>query len=79
MIQQMVNEANKILSGEEIKTKRLIAIGIEINQRYYEYLDGLLEEDLAVKDNGVTIVVEGKKVHFQNVDSFSEWLAENMK
>lgn len=79
-IQQIVNEANDKLAqlrGTEGFTKRVLAVGIEINQRYTEYLDSLLDGDLSQPD-GVTVEVDGKTIHFPTSEAFQNWLAENM-
>ena len=79
-IQQIVNETNETLAqlrGTEGFTKQVLAVGIEINQRYTEYLDALLDSDLS-QPEGVTVVVDGKKIHFRNDEDFQNWLAENM-
>ncbi len=55
MIQQIVNETNQILNSEQ-PTKRVLAVGIEINQLYLEYLEWLEEQDLSI-ENGVTVNV----------------------
>lgn len=74
-IQQIVNETNNILA--QGASKRMLAVGIEIHQRYTEYLDALLDSDLS-QPEGVTIQVDGKTIHFPTSEAFSNWLAENM-
>lgn len=79
-IRQIVNEANGKLAqlrGTDGFTKRVLAVGIEINQRYTEYLDSLLDGDLSQPD-GVTVEVDGKIIHFPTNNDFANWLAENM-
>ena len=80
MIQQITTQTNKTLAGLRGTpefTKRVLAVGIEINQRYTEYLDELLDSDLS-QPKGVTVEVDGRKIHFPDNDSFTAWLAENM-
>ena len=79
-IQQIVNETNGKLAelrGTEQFTKQVLAVGIEINQRYTEYLDALLDSDLS-QPAGVTVQVDGQKIHFRTDEDFSNWIAENM-
>jgi hypothetical protein len=77
-IQETVNKANHtILKAQQEGTldKRMLAVGIDINQHYTEYLDRLLDGDLVI-DNGVTVDVDGQRIRFGNTDDFSAWLAE---
>ena len=74
-IQQIVNETNDLLG--QGASKRMLAVGIEINQRYTEYLDALLDGDLS-QPEGVTVEVDGQKIHFRTTDDFANWLAESM-
>ena len=79
-IQQIVNETNQILAQAQAAgqlSKRVLAVGIEINQRYSEYLEQLEMSDLHIQ-TGVTVTVDGKKIHFQNDNDFSAWLEENI-
>lgn len=76
MIQQIVDTANAILKQEK-PTKQMLAVGIEINQRYTEYLDELLDGELS-QPEGVTVAVDGKTIHFPTSEAFANWLAENM-
>jgi hypothetical protein len=80
MIQQIVTETNDKLAqlrGTNEFTKQVLAVGIEIKQRYTEYLDALLDSDLS-QPEGVTVIVDGKKIHYRTNDDFANWLAENM-
>jgi hypothetical protein len=78
MIQQIVDDTNCMLFQAQEQgqlTKRVLAIGVEINQRYTEYLDELLDSDLS-QPQGVTVDANGCKLHFKNLDDFSSWLVE---
>lgn len=79
-IQQIVIDTNPTIHKlhEEGKlTKQVLAVGIEINQRYSEYLESLETADFKIQ-TGVTVNVEGKTVHFKTSDDFSNWLAEHL-
>lgn len=79
MIQQTVNEANKAIALEREAgqlTKKVLAVGMEINQRYIEYLDDILDSDLSFQ-NGVDVEVNETIIHFDSMDEFSVWAAEN--
>ena len=56
---------------------RGLAMAIEANQRLLEYLDELKDAELT--SSGVTVMVDGESVHFQNEEDFSDWLSENMQ
>lgn len=55
--------------------KRVLAVGIEMNQRYLEYLEELETAPLQVA-NGINIEVDGSIIHFDDMESFSSWLSE---
>ena len=74
-IQKIVDETNVILNTEK-PSKQVLAVGVEINQKYIEYLEWLEEQDLS-DTNGVTVVVDCKTVRFLDMDSFSRWVAEH--
>jgi hypothetical protein len=75
MIQQIVNETAAMLKDNP--TKKMLAVGIEIHQRYTEYLDALLDSDLS-QPEGVTIELDGQKTHFPTQDAFTNWLVEHI-
>lgn len=78
-IQTIVEDANKTIHDLQESgglSKRILAVGIEINQRYLEYLDDLETADLGVS-NGVRVEVDGQVIQFKNTDDFAAWLAEN--
>jgi hypothetical protein len=80
MIQQIVDESNgkiyKLREGGEL-TKKVLAVGIEINQRYTEYLDAILDSDLS-QPEGVTVNIDGQKIYFPSQQAFADWIAEDM-
>lgn len=58
-------------------SSRDIAIALEANQAYIDYLD-FLKDNLDV-DESVTIEVDGTRIKFKNDDDFANWLAERME
>lgn len=79
-IQQIVNETNRIIRQAESQdqlSKRVLAVGIEINQLYSEYLEKLETADFNIQ-TGVTVEIDGKTVHFKNDADFSEWLVGHL-
>jgi hypothetical protein len=58
-------------------SSREIAIALEANQSYIDYLDWL-KDNMPPIDESVTIDVEGTRIKFQNADDFSDWLAERI-
>lgn len=80
-IQQLVEDVNKdiyILRESGQLEKRVLAVGIEMNQRFIEYLDELEISPLHIQ-NGVDVDVDGKIIRFKNMDDFSEWVLEEMQ
>lgn len=76
-IQDTVKNTNRIMAQaqeEGYLSKRLLAVGIEINQLYSEYLQDL---EIEIK-TGVTVAIDGQKIHFRNDEDFTNWLAENI-
>lgn len=57
-------------------SSRDIAIAIEAEQAYIDYLD-LLKDNISF-DTSVTIEVDGTRIKFKNDDDFSKWLVEQM-
>ncbi len=58
-------------------SSREIAIALEANQAYIEYLDWL-KDNLSV-DGSVIVETGGTRIRFNNEDDFSNWLAEQIK
>jgi hypothetical protein len=65
-----------VLMSESPSTRE-IAVSIEANQSYMDYLDWL-KDNIPPQDGSVTIEVDGKRIKFQSVENFSEWLAERI-
>lgn len=79
-ISEIVNESNALLAGITNPDKRILAIGIEINQRYVDYLDEL--EDALINghiriESGVTVALDGRTIKFKDTHDFSNWLSEH--
>jgi predicted RNA-binding protein Jag len=80
MIDETIKNMNSIvekMSEDGELSERALAIAVECNQRYIEYLDDLL--DTIHVNSNVTVYVDGKKIKFQNADSMAAWIAEVMK
>jgi len=75
-IQQTVEEGNasiRAMMAAGDADPRALAIAVEMNQLYCDYLDSLLDSDLSV-DIAVTVKVDGKCVKFRNIGDVSSWL-----
>ncbi len=53
---------------------REIAVAIEANQMYADYLEQVL--DAPAGDNGVMVSVDGTLIRFKDTEDFSSWLVE---
>jgi len=65
-----------VLMAECGASMREIAIAIEANQAYIEYLDWL--KDHITFDESVTIEIDKTQIKFQNMDELSDFLVERM-
>jgi hypothetical protein len=74
-IQQNVLAANK-LAFENADSKTLALI-VDMNQLYIEYLDELETAPLETKFGEVTVKVDGKTIRFRNVEDFSSWITSS--
>jgi len=74
-IQQMVSDITAAAVANP--SPRALAEAIEANQLLAEYLDEL-KDHIHFEDEGITVDVEGERVHFQNSDDFAEWMAGEM-
>lgn len=63
-------------ASEGLASNREIAIALEANQAYIDYLDWL--KDNAQQDQGIMVEVDGTRIKFNNEDDFSDWLAEQL-
>jgi len=80
MIDETIKKINSIVEnmGENGElSERALAIAIECNQRYIEYLDDLLDSVHVSGD--ITVSVDGKKIKFQNANSMAAWITEVME
>jgi hypothetical protein len=81
MIDDAITQVNKIIEymGEAGGlSARTLALAVECNQRYLEYLDGLLDNINSI-DFSVTVQTDGKRIKFKNIDAMAEWMAEVMQ
>jgi hypothetical protein len=58
-------------------SSREVAVAIEANQAYIDYLEWL-KDNLPTGDETVMIEVDGTRIVFKNEDDFANWLAEQM-
>lgn len=71
-------QVNQIVSAVyDGASSRDVAIAIEAQQAYIEYLDWI-KDNIPPQDGTVTIEVDGTRIVFKNEDDFSNWLAEQM-
>jgi hypothetical protein len=56
----------------------MIAVALEANQLYVEYLDELKDRDPAF-ETSITVKVDNQNIRFNDDDGFAKWLAENMQ
>jgi hypothetical protein len=77
IIREVNNIARKMYEDGEL-SKRVLAIAVECNQIYADYLD-YLQDNIRVRNDGITVAVDGKKIKFQNADSMAAWIAEVMQ
>jgi hypothetical protein len=78
LLEDCVREARQIIhEARDAKqlTPKILAYGMEIEQRWREYLDNL---DM-VCDASVTVKVDGQTIRFDNQKDFAEWAAEPTK
>jgi cell division ATPase FtsA len=81
MIDETVKSINcivKQMSEKNELSTRALALSVECNQLYLEYLDGLLDNINDI-DISVTVQVDGKTIKFQNADAMAAWMAEVMQ
>lgn len=71
MIQNRVKLINA-MAREGKPNARTLAVAIESNQLFIEYLDELL--DNVSVDTSVTVQVDGQKIKFCSIEDVSEWI-----
>jgi hypothetical protein len=50
-------------------------MAVELNQRYADILDEMLDSDLSSKPSTVTVQVQGKTIRFQNIGDVASWIS----
>jgi hypothetical protein len=74
---RQITQAVFIHHSEGQVLSREIAVALETNQAYIEYLDWL-KDNIPPIDSSVIIDVKGTRIKFSNSDCFSDWLAERL-
>lgn len=79
-IQSIVAQTNQLvaqMNDTGKPDKRVLAVAVEINQRYLEYLEEL-ESMPSLVHVGVDVEINGQIIHFDSLDDFSSWVAESL-
>lgn len=79
-IQEIAKQASELYDRAErgdLITARDVAVAVELNQRYCEFLEKA-EEQVSVSSR-VVCRVGGQVLSFKNENDFSNWLAEIIK
>lgn len=71
MIQQTVEWLNELANTAPLDA-RTLAVIIEANQQYLEYLDALM--DNIQIDLSVTVQVDGQRVKFSSIEDVAQWI-----
>lgn len=66
-----------VAAVSEGASSRDIAIAVEANQEYIDYLDHL--KDTLSVDESVIIQVNGTRIKFKNDDDLANWIVEQMR
>ena len=75
-IQQNVRDTSK-LAFENADSKTLAVI-VNMNQLYIEYLDELETAPLEIKSSEITVRVDGKtNIRFKNVEDLASWITSH--
>lgn len=74
--QSLADQANQ-LCEKDLFTARDVAVVVELNQRYIETLDELLETDFFI-DLGVVVETEGKTLQFPDIEQAAQWMNSMM-
>lgn len=72
-IEQAVRNINAKV--DENSSPRELALAVEANQLFKEYLEALEDSDLRI-DPSVTIKVKGTTIRFDGRNDFADWLTE---
>ena len=72
-IEQAVKNINALV--DENSSPRELALAIEANQLFKEYLEALEDSNLRI-DPGITVKVKGTVIRFDNQNAFANWLSE---
>lgn len=78
MIDDTVRQANQIVENMRASgrnDKRVLAVAVEINQLYLEYLEEVETGPIPVH-KGVYVEVDGQVIHFKDSEDFARWCAE---
>lgn len=78
-LQKIIKQASELYDRAQTKemTLRDVALAVELNQQYAEYLDELV--NTAKPYHAEVVIKTGEeKIKFQNVDRFANWLAEHI-
>ena len=76
MMEAILSELNALAFAGKLNSRDL-ALVMEANQRYTEYLEWLETMPLVVNTN-LTLEVDGQRVRFQTIDNMASWLSENL-
>lgn len=75
-IQQNVNETSKL--AFENADSKTIAVIVNMNQLYIEYLDELETAPLETKAGEITVKLDGKtNIRFKSVEDLASWITSN--
>lgn len=76
MIAERIAWMNAVIRGDEKLDARTLAVVVEANQQYVDYLDELLDGRQAVC-TAVTVKVNGTTIKFKNAEDMAAWITSN--